>query len=197
MERTKKESSPKQSRPFVIAMIGPVGSGKSHVARMLARTLGAVHLRTDDVRVRLRRRGQSMHHAVPAMRRRAEALLRRGVPVILDSDFVNPEKRRELEGLLAPLGARPYFIEIGTPEPLILARLREKRYTADDLFPNAGEAIRVYYVRKKFRAKFELAGRPPAGRAGSGGRFRPDFTVDNTKPLGPQIGRIAKRIMGL
>ena len=188
MERTKKESSPQQFRPFVIAMIGPVGSGKSHVARILAQKLGAAHLRTDDVRVRLRRRGQPMQYAVSAMRHRAEALLRRGMPVILDSDFVNPQKRRELKRLLAPLGARSYFIEVGTPEPLILARLREKRYTADDLFPNAGEAIRVYHVRKKFRAKFKPA--VPSGR-----RFQPDFTVDNAKPLGPQIEMITTKIL--
>ncbi|MDP3727420.1 MAG: ATP-binding protein [bacterium] len=177
----------RKRHPFVIALIGPVGSGKSYVARILASKLGAVHLRTDDVRVTLRRRGQSMYDAVSVMRHRAEALLRRGMPVILDSDFVNPEKRRELERLLAPLGARLYFIEVDTPEPLILARLRENRYTADDFFPNAEEAIRVYYVRKKFRAKFEST-------LTLGGRFKPDFTVDNTEPLGPQIGKIVKEV---
>lgn len=101
-------------------------------------------------------------------------------------------RRRELRGRLRPFGARIYFMEIVTPERLILARLKRKRYTRADLFRNADEAIRVYYFRKALRKKF-LA--KPTRR--SGRRFTPDFTIDNAKPLGPQIRSVVKVIRGL
>ncbi len=171
-------------KPFVIAMIGPVGSGKSHTARILASKLGAAHLCTDDVRVQLRRRGQPIHRAIAIIERRAEALLKKGKPLVLDSDFVNPAKRRHLKKQVSQFGAKPYFVEVAAPEAVILARLRRKRYTSRDLFRSAGEAIRVYYMRKKFRGKLMRSRKI----------FSPDFTIDNSKPLGPQIGKIAEEI---
>lgn len=177
-------------------MIGPVGSGKSYVARMLTRKLGARVIQTDDIRVALRRKGQPESRAIPIAHRLQERFLSQGRSLVLDHDVVNPARRRELQERLSPFGAKVWFIKIEAPEGLILARLREKRYTADDLFPDADEAIRVYHIRKKFRAKFEPADRPPAGRAGSGRRFKPDLTVDNSKPLEPQIDRIARQILG-
>ena len=170
----------KKGHPFVVAMIGAVGSGKSYVAARLSRALGAVHLRTDDVRVRLRRHGRPMHRAIPLLERRAEALLRHGKSIILDSDFINPIKRRDLQRKSVLFGAKLYFISIDAPERLILARLRKKRYTSRDLFRNAEHAVRTYHIRKKFHDKHQ--------------GFRPDFTVDNAKPLEPQIEEFVRHI---
>lgn len=168
------------SYPFVIAMIGTVGSGKSYVAERLSRALGASHLRTDDVRVRLRRHGQPMQKAIPLLQRQAETLLRQGKSVVLDSDFINPAKRRNLRRKAASFGAELYFIKIEVPEHVILARLRQKRYTSRDLFRNAEDAVRVHYIRRKFHDKPQ--------------RFSPDFTIDNAEPLEPQIEEIARKI---
>ncbi len=164
-------------KPFVIAMIGLVGSGKSYIAERLSHTLGASHLCTDDARVRLRRRGRPMHKAISLLRRRAEFLLRQGKSVILDSDFINPAKRRDLRRRATSFGARTYFIRVEAPERLILARLRKKRYTGRDLFRNAEHAVRVHHIRKKLHEKF--------------GGFKPDFVIDNGRPLKPQIEKIA------
>ncbi len=71
------------------------------------------------------------------------------------------------------------------PLRLILARLRKKRYTGHDLFRNSAEAIRAYRIRTAFRKRFH------------GERLAHDFSVDNHKPLNPQINRIIKRIKGL
>lgn len=172
-----------EKRPFIIALVGVVGSGKTHVARILAKRLQAVRITTDDIRVGLRKRRTSYHQAPNITARRAERLLRNGTSVILDFDAVNPARRRELRRRAGRLGARIYIISIKTPERLILARLRRKRYTPGDLFENAAEAIRVYFMRKKFRKKFP--------------RFTPNLTIDNSRPLEPQIARIVNTVAGL
>ena len=167
---------------FVIAFIGPVGSGKTYISLILAKALGAERINTDDIRVALRRKGLPESRAIPIAHRLQERLLRGGTSIILDHDAVNPARRRELRERLAPSGARIYFLKVEAPERLILARLRRKRYTGRDLFRNAEEAIRVYHVRKKFHDQPQS--------------FTPDFTIDNAKPLTSQIARIAKRIQG-
>lgn len=168
---------------FVIAMIGPVGSGKTHIAKMLARQLGARRLNTDAVRVALRRKHESESQAIAISHRRQERLLARGHSLILDYDHVNPARRGELQERLRPFEARAYFVRIETPERLILARLKRKRYTGRDLFKDAEEAIRIYHMRKRFHERPQ--------------RFSPDFAIDNTKPIEPQIEKIAETIKGL
>lgn len=170
-------------QPFVIATIGPVGSGKTYVATILARRLGARHINTDVIRVALRRQHKPENRAIPIANRLQEKLLARGESLILDHDIVNPVRRRELHGRLREFGVKIYFLQIRTPERLILARLRRKRYTGRDLFRNADEAIRVYHFRKKFHRTRQ--------------RFTPNFTIDNARPLGPQINRIVKEIKKL
>ena len=44
----------KKNKPFLIIMCGLSGSGKSHVARRLALTLGAIHIRSDVIRKKLK-----------------------------------------------------------------------------------------------------------------------------------------------
>ncbi len=167
--------------PFVIALIGPVGSGKTYVARILARELGARRINTDAIRVALRRQRKPESRAIPIAHRLQEKLLARGEALILDHDVVNPVRQRELHERLRRFDVKIYFLKIRTPERLVLARLRRKRYNPSrDLFRSAEEAIRVYYFRKKFHTRQQ--------------RFQPDFTIDNARPLGPQINRIVKEI---
>lgn len=170
--------------PFVIALIGPVGSGKTYLAQILARELGARRINTDAIRVALRRQHKPESRAIPIANRLQEKLLARGESLILDHDAINPVRRRELRERLRRFGAKIHFLHIRTPERIILARLQRKRYNASrDLFRSAGEAIRVYHFRKRFHRKRR--------------RFTPNFTIDNARPLGPQLSRIIKTITGL
>lgn len=180
MRQESKDKSQRQSPAFVIAMIGPVGAGKTFIGRLLARRLGARVIRTDDIRVALRRRGEPEERAIAKAHRLQEHLLARGASLVLDHDVVNPVRRRELRERLRPFGVKLYFIKIGAPEHIILARLKRKRYTGRDLFKNAEEAIRVYRFRKKFHDRPQ--------------KFSPDFTIDSTKPLGRQITKVVEEI---
>ena len=173
----------KKPQPFIIALIGVVGAGKTHIARLLAHRLGAVRITTDDIRVQLRRHGKSLDSAPEITRERSDVLLRRGRSLILDFDAVNPLRRQELRRRARHFGARLYCIAVQAPQRLILARLRQKRYTPSDLFRDAAEATRAYFIRKKFRKKFR--------------RFPPSFTIDNSQPLEPQINQVVREITGL
>jgi predicted kinase len=173
------------ARHWVIAFSGAVGSGKTYVASRLVERLGAIHLNTDMVRIALRKRGESESRAIQITEERFEKLLRSGAPVILDHDIPQPERHEALRRRLADRGYRLYTIAVETPERLILARLRRKRYTARDLFRNAEEAVRVYRIRKAFRDTFHVK------------RFTPSFTVDNGRPIGSQLKEIAATITGL
>ncbi|MBI2587950.1 hypothetical protein HYW30_01465, partial [Candidatus Azambacteria bacterium] len=76
-------------------------------------------------------------------------------------------------------GARLYFIQVKTPEKLILQRLRAQRYPKPGL-ANLNQALLAYFSRKKFHQK-KL-------------RLKPVFVIDNSKLLAPQIARIVKQI---
>lgn len=138
---------------FLIALTAPVGSGKSYVARILAKKLNAVHIRTDDIRIALRTREKSYAAAPRLAAALRDGALLKGKSVIDDFDAVLPRRQRELRRAAKKYGARFFLIRIQTPEKLILERLRKKRYTKKDLFTNANEVIRVYFIRKKLHRK--------------------------------------------
>ena len=169
---------------FLIAFIGPVGSGKTYIARILARKLGAVYVRADDIRVALRRRGKAA--SISTVRRTgAEKMkegFRRGKSVVSDFDAVHTRRRRELARFAKRSGAKAVFVKVETPEKIILKRLRRHRYGKNDLFRSREEAIRIYFIRRKFHQR-KL-------------RPRPDFVINNARPLRPQVNKIIKKLKG-
>lgn len=171
-----------RKRKLLIAFIGPVGSGKTYIARRLSQRLGAVHIRTDDIRVALRKRGKSYSTAGRMAKHRAEGALEKGKSIVLDFDAVRSAKQREYRKFAKRFGARSVFIKVRTPEKIILSRLRRHRYTRRDLFQSAAEAIRVYFMRRKFHQR-KL-------------KSKPDFVINNARPLEPQIRRIVKNLKG-
>ena len=165
---------------FLLALMGPVGSGKSYIAKILAKKLHAVHIRTDDIRVELRAQGKTYDVAPRIAAELREQALDSGKSVIADFDAVLPRRKRELARVAKKYSASFFLIAVNAPEKTILARLRKKRYTKKELFKNADQAIRVYFIRKQLREK--------------GLRATPDFAINNAKPLAPQIERIIKII---
>ena len=172
-------------KKFLIAFIGPVGSGKTYIARILARKLGAVHVRADDIRVALRRRGKAA--SISAVRKIAAEKMqegfRRGKSAVSDFDAVLSKRRRELARFAKRCGAKAVFVKVETPEKIILKRLRRHRYGKNDLFRSKEEAIRIYFIRRKLHRK-------PL-------RPKPDFVINNARPLEPQIYKIVKKLKGL
>ena len=167
-------------KKFLVTLTGPVGSGKSHIAAILAKKLKAVHIRTDDIRVELRTQGKSYDAAPRIAAVLRDQALKEHKSVIADFDAVLPRRQRELKKISEKYGAQFVLIRIDTPEELILRRLKAKHYTKKELFKNAAEAIRVYHIRKKLHEK----------------RLQsvPDFAINNGKPLTPQIRQIMREL---
>ncbi len=168
---------------FLIALVAPVGSGKSYIANILAHKLHARRIRTDDIRVALRAQGKPYSRAPLLAKQMIHALLAKRNSVIADFDAVFKKRQAQLKRAARIHGANFFLIKIKTPERVILERLQKKRYTKNDLFQHAAEAIRVYFVRKKFHEK-SLP-------------MKPHFVINNGKPLPPQIKKIVARLKGL
>ncbi|MBI2639495.1 MAG: ATP-binding protein [Candidatus Sungbacteria bacterium] len=169
-------------RLFLIAFIGPVGSGKTHVARIVARRIGAVHIRTDDIRVLLRKKGKPYSRAPLIAKQMAQKAFCSGKSVVLDFDAVRPQRQKELVRFAKQFGAGTLFIRVLTPERLILKRLREHRYSRKDLFQSAEEAIRVHYLRRALHRKKKKL------------QLKPGFVINNARSLLPQINKVVKKL---
>lgn len=180
-------ASLKKHDKFLIAFAGPVGSGKTHVAKILAKKLKAVHIRTDDIRVKLRQLGKSFSPATRIAEGLTADALRQGRSAISDFDAVRPQRQKDLRRLASKYGAAFVLIRVETPEKLILSRLRRHRYTKNDFFGDPRHAIRVYFIRKRFHAKLER----------TGGQMKPDFIfINNARSLEPQVAKIVRELKG-
>ncbi len=178
----------------VLALVGLVGTGKSPLAKLLAPRIGAVIIRANAIRVLLRKAGQGYE----AVRRIAHNALRhvleRGRNAIMDSDYVDPAKRRILEKLARKYGAKVIYIRTVAERDAMIEGLRRARYNPKrDLFKSNVIAIREMWRRTPLHYNWSSAG---------GGRFSlkklriPFLTTIDTGEAGWQrkVPRLAKCI---
>ncbi|MBI4003856.1 MAG: AAA family ATPase [Candidatus Omnitrophica bacterium] len=135
------------SRPRLIVVGGLIGTGKSTLARSLAQALGAVWLRTDEIRLRkfahLRRPRQGFAEGLYATHvselvyqrliRRAEALVREGCSVICDGMFSKAVGRQQLRQIARQHGASFHFFECAVPRTVALKRVAARYAGKTDL----------------------------------------------------------------
>jgi len=144
--------SHRRPRPALFITVGFSGSGKSVLARELARRLPAVPLSSD----RMRKARAGIAADVPlgtgqytpahrtavyrALRGRAGDYLTRGLHVLLDATFLDPREREAAARLAESRDAEFWILECQAPDALIRQRLRARR-----IDPNASDAdLRVY-----------------------------------------------------
>lgn len=142
---------------MLIALAGLPGSGKSAIARELARMLPATHLAVDDLedamlRAGLRNSYEVGHAAYLAAEAAAEANLRTGGNVVIDAVNDHPYARGQWVQLAQRVADSLAFIEVTcSDEDLHRARLahRERGYRAlpeptwESLLPRR-EALRAW-----------------------------------------------------
>jgi len=172
---------PKSPEPLTIALIGPIGSGKTTVAKYIAQKRGLARIGSDDVRVFLRRMKKYRESLVrPISWLSAQFFWGQGVGVIFDKDFVHPEERKRVLALSKYFGIPVYFIKVTAPEKLIIRRLRKKKYYAKtDVFRNANEALIAYFGRRRFHQK---------------NKIKVFATIDTSKNWKPKIEAVLRRI---
>lgn len=131
-------------RPWLLVMTGIAGTGKSVLARELARRLPAVVFSSDAVRKQMagaapaRRLGNQWY--APAriqavyreLRHRAGETLERGVHTILDATFLSPAERTAAARLAAEHGAAFRIVECECPPEVARGRIEARRERGTD-----------------------------------------------------------------
>ncbi len=144
--------------PRLIAVGGLIGTGKSTLAKALAERLGAVWLRTDEIRLKEFARFRRLAAAKPGgeaeagsgfadglyaprvsalvyqrLIQRADALVRQGRSVICDGTFSKAEGRRTLAQIARRHGASFHFFECTAPRAVAIQRLGARYAQRRDL----------------------------------------------------------------
>lgn len=181
--------------PIVVAMGGQVASGKSTVARHIARRIGAPVVGTDPTRDFLlgARLNEDLHEArweesfepgfgervYAEALRRASAVLESGRPVVIDGCFRSREQRRRAKSLAERYGRPFLFVEAQVPRDVQHGRLVE-RAERDDVPVDDWQSI-----ADRLRAQWESAEDLPEGE---------HLAVDTAQPLEQNTDGIEARL---
>lgn len=126
----------KSKKPKIVAIVGLVGSGKSSVAKYLAKLIGAKVISANAIRVALRKKNKGYDQVANLVEKETSLAIKRGKNVILDSDFVNSKKREKLESKASKL-AKIFYLRIFSEKDIMIGRLISAKYTSNDLYGGA------------------------------------------------------------
>lgn len=135
-------------KPYLLAVGGIIGTGKSTLAKGLAEKINAILLRTDEIRITLpgiakitrRRFGFRKGRYSPFFIRKtyntlfskARKLLEDGKNVVLDASFSRKIFRQQLIRLARAIKPKFKFIETVLPNRTIIKRLKNRRGNVSD-----------------------------------------------------------------
>lgn len=124
------------TKPLLIMLYGYPGSGKTHLSRQLAETIGAAHVQSDRIRNELfeqprydKQENDIVYHLTEYM---TSEFLRAGVSVVFDTNAMRLAERRELRALAARCKARPLLIWLQIDADSAFARLSERDRRKND-----------------------------------------------------------------
>ncbi len=126
-------------KPAIVAMLGLVGSGKSTVARELARLIGGTIVEGDAIRIELRKQDEKYDRARAIAEDVALEVVGNGGNAVLDSDFVDDKKRASIRGKARVAGVRLVFIRTVCDLDVMVGRALTASYknNMDDFFGGA------------------------------------------------------------
>lgn len=141
----------KADKPFIVATIGLMGSGRTTVARMLVEKLkGAALIQANSARFLLREAGlpwgENVHQILKSV---ATELLNRGYGVVFDGNAADEEDRKNIEEIATKSDARVYYVRINI-EPELAKRREEQKYN-DSSWVSSFEDFRVNTTDKMLK----------------------------------------------
>jgi uncharacterized protein len=179
-----------RSRPSLFITVGLVGSGKTTLAKALARRLGLTVISSDAVRKKLasipatEHRFEEMESGIYApdfsrrtydkMLEEAEKILGRGDPVILDASFIKAEERSRAQKLAAGTGADFAVLECRLNE-------EETRRRLDKRLRESSVSDGTWQVYEFQKGRFEPVTEVPPEQ---------HFVIESERDLGKQITAI-------
>ncbi len=169
--------------PAMVVMVGPPGTGKSHLVRELGLRVPVDVIQTDPIRRTLAQRPAytpaENRRVFSIAHRRAEWLLQRGHSVVFDATNIYAWGRRILYRIAERSGARLLIVHTVAPEDVIEQRMRDRIAGADP--SDLSEAGWEVYLRMK--ARFEEIDRP-------------HLVVDTSLDLEPALQEMERFVRG-
>lgn len=136
---TLKVAPRRTKKPLVVAFVGLVGSGKSSVAKELAKFISATVIDGDQIRVHLRKEGEKFEGARKIAENVMVEVIKNGGNAIMDSDHIDAKKRASLREKVRKAGAKLIFIRAYADYDVMAGRTISAKYEnrSDDFFGGA------------------------------------------------------------
>lgn len=115
--------------PVIIALIGIVGSGKTTVAKTIAKELGTATVESNAIRLELREEGKAYDNVRGLVLDRVKELLTKNSSIVIDSDHIDESKRNMLVALAKKMKAKLYFVRVVCDIDTALQRIAKENYS--------------------------------------------------------------------
>jgi len=179
------------AQPAIIAMTGFSGTGKSVVARDIARALNASICSTDAIR---QESNASDNRYAPEARlatyrrliERARPLLQTGSPVVLDGAFLRDEERALAAGLASETGAPLIMVQV-VADPAVVERRIDARSRGN------APAFSSEATRSVLDAQRRAAAATPAAMPAGAIAVTIDTSADAPASLDPLLAVLSER----
>ncbi len=173
---------PAPKPPVLVIMVGPPGTGKSHLARLLAERVPVQIVETDEIRRRIAPRPtysrEESGRVYRLAHREIARLLRIGENVVFDATNLYERGRRTLYRIAERSGARLLIVRTVAPDQVVKERLLKRKLGVGPV--DRSEAGWEVYCRMK--AEYEQI-------------KRPHLVVDTSQDLQPAVDQIVNLIL--
>lgn len=199
LERVKEKlPTEKADKPFIVGIVGMIGSGRTLLAKTLVDNLkGAVLICANSARYLLKEQEMSWGENVYALMFYAtEWLVKNGYTAVYDGNQVDKDRRAKTKGLADKLGVKYYLFRIITSEETAEKYLREKysrppKNTFEDFWPGTDAEDIVQNLKERNKDYYAIDHEDP----------KPEFFAEienegTIEELKQKAAEIAEKIQG-
>ena len=116
------------SKLYVIGLIGLAGSGKSTIAKTIAKELGTKIVESNAIRIALREEGKTYVDVRGIVSSQTGDFLSKGHSVVVDADHIDASKRTKLHALAKKYGAELHYVRVVCDMDTAIGRMAKENY---------------------------------------------------------------------